>query len=690
MINKYPKINIIILQYNNSVDTLDCLWSLRHVNYSQFDVVIVDNASKEEEIAKIREYAKDNVDRFDTHLIENSVNLGYAGGNNIGIEYALNKNRADYILILNNDTVVSPEILEELVNFAEENKEYGIIGPKMNVYRRGPGEDKIWFSGAEVQFLNTNVKHKVNPNNKTGETGFIPGAGIFIRKDVIEKVGYLDEDYFLYYEDMDFSIRVKQAGFKIGYVSDAVIWHKISGSVSALPDKDRLRYIFRNTLVLANRFGDWKTKLKIVPWMLYIGGKQLVKILFVPKTREVSKSILSAFGDFIKNRIGDFHHPKIKIGIESSDLEDSRYGIGKTLIRLAQYLHKNEEIRNNYAFYLYFKGKIPNDPALNHPIFRKRHLRIPKVPTSFNVFYHIYLPVAYWTHRLNACLFFAYMLPAFFKGKSIVMLTNDVIYEIKNKDLPFRYRLGYGLFSWWAAKRADKILTLSNHAKTVIAKSYKIDPDKIFVSQLGIDKTFDERPDITDINDTKRKLGIDRFFITFVGQAFPRRRLKETLLAFKKIKQRNDGLQFLFVGIDKYPDSSLQDLIKEINNEFNDAVVYHHRLESDDLRSIYAGTKLIAYISTSEAQGLPPMEALKYGTPALLKDYGLSRELFDDMAFFIKDETDINEIADNMKQALDEESPLRKKIKQGGKSIADRYTWEGFVKNLLNEIRQIT
>ncbi len=685
MSQQLPKVNILILQYNNSVDTLDCLWSLRNVTYPNFNVVIIDNNSREEEIEKIRKYVNEEKDDFNIHLIETGSNLGYAGGNNVGMEYSF-KNGVDYVFVLNNDTVVAPDFLDNLIKHIDD---YGIVGPKMNYYRHGPGKDEVWFSGANVKFLDTNIQHSTENIENIKITDFISGAGMLIKKELVDKIGYFNEDYFLYYEDVDYCLRAKKAGYESACVGDSIIWHKVSKTVSEIPNPKRLRYIFRNTLFLAGRFGDIVTKIKIPFWMLYIFLKQWIKIIFYPDKKEMPRAILAGMKDYIFNNVGSIESPKKKIGIECSDLEDARYGIGKSLIRLVSYLSKNEEVRRDYAFYLYFKGSIPNDEILNHPIFRKKLLQIPYAPLSFNIFYHIYIPFAYWWHNLKTCVFLPYMLPALFKGRSIVMLTNDVIYEIRNKNLPFRYRLGYGIFSRWAARRADKIFSLSNYAKDVIAREYKIEPERIFVNNLGIDNIFDERPEEIIIEKTKNKLGLGNNFMLFVGQAFPRRRLKETLFAFEKVKKIGDDLQFLFVGTDKYPGSDLQTTISNINNKFgNNTIIYKKRLEEEELRSVYASTKAIAYISTSEAQGLPPMEALKYGTPAILKDYGLSRELFGDNAFYVKDETNVDEISSVMREILNGSEKLEM-IREKGYAIAGQYTWEKCVDKLLHEIKQI-
>jgi len=296
--------------------------------------------------------------------------------------------------------------------------------------------------------------------------------------------------------------------------------------------------------------------------------------------------------------------------------------------------------------------------------------------------------VKMWS-RLDAFFFPAYMQPIFAFGPTMVIITNDLAYEVRNKFLPFRYRLGYGIFSWWAAKRATRLMAFTEYVRGELAKDYKIGTEKIFVNPWGIDDTFNIRPEDDFIEKTKNNLGIKKDFITFVGQAFPRRRLKESLLAFEKIKPSYSDLQFLFVGSSKYLDGSIEEIIQKINNKYgHNTVICNKRLSDEELKAVYASARFVTYISTCEAMGLPPLEGLKYGTPPILKDYGLSREIFGDYAFYVQDETDPEEISTVMRYALSD-SELREKIKESGKSIPDKFTWEKTYKKWIDEIKQI-
>jgi len=423
--------------------------------------------------------------------------------------------------------------------------------------------------------------------------------------------------------------------------------------------------------------------------MLFVAIKQWLKILFVPVKRDTSRAILAGLKDYLSNNIGSIKFPKKKVGIECSDLESARYGVGRTLAQIIERVSKDSEIRNNYAFYLYFKDEIPDDEFVKHPIFRKKVLRLKHVPSSFNIFYHIYVPIVKMWSRLDAFFFPAYMQPIFAFGPTMVIITNDLAYEVRNKFLPFRYRLGYGIFSWWAAKRATRVVAFTEYVRKELAREYKISTDKIFVNPWGVDDTFNERPDDSVISKTKDSLGIEKDFITFVGQAFPRRRLKESLLAFEKIKPSYPDLQFLFVGSNKYLDDSIEQIIQRINNKYgHNTVIYNKRLGDEELKAVYASARFVTYISTCEAMGLPPLEALKYGTPPLLKDYGLSREIFGDYAFYVQDETDPEEISMAMRYALSD-SELRERIKESGRSIPDKFTWEKTYKKWIDEIKQI-
>lgn len=374
-----------------------------------------------------------------------------------------------------------------------------------------------------------------------------------------------------------------------------------------------------------------------------------------------------------------------KIGIECHNLEGKRFGVGQTLIQLLNEISKRPCLQEKFEFYLYFKKEIPNDEALNASIFKKKILRAPLFPASFNMFYHILIPIRYFKDKLDGFFFPGYMLPAFFRGKSVVVLTNDLWYEIQKGSLPFQYRAAYKIFSWWAAKRASIILTLSETAKKEISAWYKIPPKKISVNPWGLNKNLASFSvsDI-EIERIKEKYGIEKDFIFSWGQAFPRRHYKETILAFGKIAKKFPGLQYFLASSDKYNPPILKKLTEEINRkEGREAIIYRDYIENEnDLFALAKAAKLVPYISTSEAMGLPPLEALALGTPGLVADNELNREIYSNNIFKVKDPDNADEISEKIDFALSNEQ-ARREIINNRKAIIEKISWNSSLDNLI-------
>ncbi|GAH48468.1 unnamed protein product, partial [marine sediment metagenome] len=165
-------------------------------------------------------------------LIENHKNLGFAQGNNVGIKYALEKG-ADYILILNNDTIVSTSLLRDLLDVVSKDRTIGIAGPKVLYYHK---KDRIWFAGGKVSLLLGNTWH-IGNRRRDGqksqniiEEDYQTGCALLIRRETVNKIGMFDPQYFAYFEDTDLCLRARNNGFRVVCVQDAKIWHKVSGT----------------------------------------------------------------------------------------------------------------------------------------------------------------------------------------------------------------------------------------------------------------------------------------------------------------------------------------------------------------------------------------------------------------------------------------------------------------------------
>ncbi|MBC7092189.1 MAG: glycosyltransferase family 2 protein [Nitrososphaeria archaeon] len=260
MFNNISNVSIIILNWNNSIDTIECLESLYAITYPSYDVIVVDNGSKDESVLELKEYCEGKVNGsimifelseadakagkfnypiykiYDINrrliLIRNRKNLGYSGGNNIGIKFALSILDPDYILLLNNDTVVDKYFLNELVKVAESSEEIGIAGPKIYYYNYNNRSDIIQFAGAELNTLTLTKKvYGYKQKEKIGEdqpvyTHEVNGACMLIKKNVFSRLGLLDEKYFAYWEETDFCFKALENNFKLIIVPTSKIWHK--------------------------------------------------------------------------------------------------------------------------------------------------------------------------------------------------------------------------------------------------------------------------------------------------------------------------------------------------------------------------------------------------------------------------------------------------------------------------------
>lgn len=264
------KVSIVVLNYKGMENTLECLESLRRLNKQKLNVelIVVENGSEDgsaEALSKIK----------DIQLITSDKNLGFSGGMNLGISFALNR-QADYVILLNNDTYVDPNFALNLVNAAKGAQ---IVCPKIyfapgcefykSRYKKNDLGKVIWYAGGQIDWQNIIGIHfgvdEVDKDQfKKREITFATGCCMLINTEVFNKIGVLDEKYFLYLEDMDFSYRAKKAGFKILFDPKAFIWHKNAASAGGSGSRLQEYYITRNRLLFAFRYAKPRTKLALL------------------------------------------------------------------------------------------------------------------------------------------------------------------------------------------------------------------------------------------------------------------------------------------------------------------------------------------------------------------------------------------------------------------------------------------
>jgi len=295
------KVALIVLTWNQRELTLDCLDSLAALDYpaGRLEIIIVDNGSTDGTAQAVRA-------RYpEVTVLENGENLGYAGGNNVGLRYAMAQ-RAEYVCILNNDVLVDSECLIRLVRVAESDSSAGLLGPK--VYdRQEPGY--IQSAGIMLDHL-LRSEHRglgqvdVGQFDALEEVDAVTGCAILVSRQMIDQIGLLDSRYFMYREEIDWCCRARDAGFKVLYVPGAKVWHPGAG-----PDRERLArityYMTRNTyLLLAKR----RAALSVFALVTLQNLLWLANWTLNPKWREKRESrdaLSKAFVDALLGRYGE-------------------------------------------------------------------------------------------------------------------------------------------------------------------------------------------------------------------------------------------------------------------------------------------------------------------------------------------------------------------------------------------------
>lgn len=281
------KVFIIILHYKNWDDTNECLKSLKDLDYPST--------------------GSGQVPNFEITVIDNDKeNQGFAKGMNVGIRKALKK-KTDYMLLLNNDTVIEPNFLKELVRVGESDQDIGILGPVIYEYpSTGSGQAKIHFAGGKINWLYTrgiHIQATRDLRQETRNVDYITGACLLIKREVIEKIGLMDEDYFLYFEDVDWCLKARRAGYKCVLVPKSKIWHKPSSSAK----EGSFSYIYyhtRNGLLMTKKNALFLIKLLAYLQSFWIFGKQIIKLMLMPSKKKWAKAIMLGIKDFYRGKLG--------------------------------------------------------------------------------------------------------------------------------------------------------------------------------------------------------------------------------------------------------------------------------------------------------------------------------------------------------------------------------------------------
>lgn len=293
------KFSIITINYNSSEATIEAVASLKKALSDcsfEYEIVVVDNNSSKDDVVRLESITG-------IRLIKNSENGGFAAANNIGIKAA----NGEFVIFLNNDTTIKEDIFTPLIAFMEANSEVGMVSPKI-VYDREPY--RIQFGGYEQRdrFL-FDIKSTLHGKlmdeveDVAQKCSFAHGAAMMLRRDVALQVGGMREDYFLYFEEIDFSIQVTRAGYEIWYYPFSVVYHNASYTTSR-SNELKIYYNSRNRLFLAkNNLKGMDRIAAIAIQLLFSTPKNILKLLLKGRFSE-SKAYFVGVSDFVRCRRG--------------------------------------------------------------------------------------------------------------------------------------------------------------------------------------------------------------------------------------------------------------------------------------------------------------------------------------------------------------------------------------------------
>ncbi|MGB9902668.1 glycosyltransferase family 2 protein [Methanothrix sp.] len=348
MTEEWPKVAIIVLNWNGWRDTIECLESLQRITYSNYQIIVVDNGSTDGSVERIKCWASGelevesdyftydptskpvNIIEYNRALaetggiivqelsfavlpssrrlviIQTGGNLGFAAGNNVAIRYAL-KREYELILLLNNDTIVHPLFLTKMVESLQRHPDWMAVSPKI-LYKKRP--NIIWYAGGKLKLLQASAHHiGIGQHDSiffVGErdTEHVTGCAFLARRDLFHKIGYLDEDFFFGHEDIALSCICKEKGQMLGVNLDAVVMHKAGGSCGT-GDPIYSYFYNKNRLLILKKYASPAEQLLGFTW--YVGTRfiKFPLLLLQGKKKQVFAEIKAIF-DFLAEHYGDF------------------------------------------------------------------------------------------------------------------------------------------------------------------------------------------------------------------------------------------------------------------------------------------------------------------------------------------------------------------------------------------------
>lgn len=682
---KKPNVAIIILNWNGKKDTIECLESVKKIKYANLQIIIVDNAS----IDGSQEYITKEYPEI--MLIKNKENLGFTGGNNKGIACALDAG-AEYIILLNNDTVVDPLLIEECLATFLNNSDVGLVGPKV-VYYHNP--ENVWCAGGSYNpVLGRAVMYGTFSKQKDFEqeekVGWISFCVVMIKREVFEKIGILDDDFFSSYEDLDFCMRAKTAGYTCMYSPKTIVKHKIAQDWGGLDNPLYIYYQTRNALLCM------KKNRSLLGYIVFFITYFCVSIprrglrLFQINKKERIVYMYMGFYDFLrkkyrrgalsekilaqmKQRKERFLWNKGKIGINARYLQRKMSGIERYILELVLHLQKVDE-KQEYVLFFNKDTTIPEIPEQEN--FKQYVSMFPTTNRALRLLWE-HLALYYELKKNNITVFHG---PAFFvpvlkpKDCQYIITVHDITFKKYPETFTWATRLYYSILFPQSLRLADIIITDSISTKNDLIGSYGIRAEKIQVVYLGISNAFLNKEKSQAVYAISKKYNLPDEYFLFTGVLSPRKNIITILNAFKQIKEEEMFRKYklVIVGRPGWLYDEIFRKVKELSLE--NEVLFIDYVPEEELPSFYTNAKIFLFPSLYEGFGLPILEAMACGCPVITSNVSSMPEVAGDAAVLINPAS-VDELVSSIKEITVNKN-LRKELQKKGVEQIKKFSWE--------------
>lgn len=685
MQRQIPKVSIIILNWNGKNDTVECIDSLKNVHYEKYDIIVVDNGSSDDS-ADFLEKKYPSV-----KIIRNKENLGFTGGNNVGIKMALERG-AEYILLLNNDTAVTQNLITGCLEPFLTQKEVGIVGPKV-VYYNNPAQ--VWCAGCYYnRFLGRGVMYgtlsKKRNFEKEAIVDWISFCVVMIKREVFENIGLLDNDFFSSYEDLDFCLRAKKAGYLSIYSPRTIVKHKIAQDWGGLDNPLYIYYQVRNALLCMKKNRNFFGFAVFFCTYLFISmPRRAIRLLFHEKKNRIRYMYMALY-DFLKGRyqkgilseiIREEERERkrkqnksyLKIGLNARYLQRRMSGIERYVLELILNLQKKDK-ENEYVLFFNKDAAIPVIP-------KQENVRtfISSFPTKHRLlrlfWEHVFL--SYEINKENIDIFHG---PAFFvplwkpKDCKYIITVHDITFVKYPKAFTWGTKLYYQFLFPRSLQLADMIITDSESTKKDIINNYNLREEKVKVVYLGISDVFLQQQSKEKIKKVKQKYSLPEKYFLFTGVLSPRKNVETIISAFNLVKKepKFSDYKLLIVGRKGW---LYEGIFKKVESlHFNQEVLFIDYISEEDLPVVYSLAEIYLFPSLYEGFGLPILEAMVVGCPVITSNISSMPEVAGDAALLINP-LNVEELVDAITKLL-ENPDLKKKLLEKGYLQAKHFSWE--------------